>query len=602
MKKNSIFSYLKVLTLTLFLGLALVACSDDDNDDNGGGNETYTLTLAHVNDTHAHVESSTQKVKFDGETSTYSQLGGFSRLATKINDLNSKGNFLFLHAGDMFQGTLFFTEYQGMASKELFCDMGLDAMVVGNHEFDLGPQVLADFINNTTYGDFPIVSANLDVSQEPALTEDDIKPYIIVEEGGQKIGIIGITTEETPGISTTGNVIFSNEKTAVENAVTELENEGVNKIIVLSHSGYNVEYDIANTVAGIDVIIGGHSHTFMGDFDDFGLTCENNYPVILNGKSSPVLYVTSWEWAKVLGILEIEFNANGEIQSHNGKALMILSDQQDDYLQKDLEGNKVVVSDSVWTEIQNVVANNENLELIAEDATMAARVAELKEPIAALYEEVVADVTEDLWHQRVPGGEPHPVAGNLEHGSLIAPVVCDGMLWKANDFGYNADIAIQNAGGVRIDIEAGEITVGEVYELMPFGNTMTILDLKGSDIKAVLEEALEGSLGSKGTGAFPYVAGLRYTANRNGLVYERITSIEVGNDVDGWTALDNETTYRVVTNKFIADGGDGYESFTNASYYYDTGNVDAEVFQAYCEHVGSLSANPEIRVTIVDNK
>ncbi|MBN1969815.1 MAG: bifunctional metallophosphatase/5'-nucleotidase [Candidatus Delongbacteria bacterium] len=587
MKFNKI---LKMIFTALILAFAF-GCSDSDSDKA----KDYKLTIAHVSDTHAHVEPTEVSLKFDGTTTTKVKVGGFAKLASEITLLRNDKNLLFLHAGDMFQGTLFFTQYKGIESKELFGDMGLDVMTLGNHEFDDANQTLTNFVNSTV-GNFDFVSANINFSSEPAL-QSKVSPYKIIEKDGGKIGVIGITTVETPTISSPGNLQFSNEKTAVENAVAELKNQGINKIVVLSHAGYDTDIEIAESVSDIDVIVGGHDHYLMGDHSAAGLTNESAYPMVFDHDGVKTLYVTSWEWAKVLGVLDITFDEDGKIKTYNGKSLLLMSDIQTDYTQKNSEGTYVAVNDSIWNSITSIVNENADLVMIAEDATMASRIAELKEPIQQLYEVKVADVNEDLWHVRVPGTE-HPTAGLLEHGSYIAPIVCDGMLWKANDFGYNADIAIQNAGGVRVDIESGDLTVGRVYELMPFGNTLAILDIKGSDLKNVLEEAIEGAIGTKGTGAFPYVAGCKFTAKASNAAGERIISLEIGSDNSGWTDYDPLHTYRIVTNAFIGTGGDGYASFANNSYYYDSGNVDAEVFQSYCEHMGSLSRNPEVRVTL----
>ena len=163
-------------------------------------------------------------------------------------------NSLLLNDGDQFQGSLYYTYYKGKAAAEMMNRLGYDAMAVGNHEFDDGPDVLREFMDRVS---FPVLMANADVSKEPAL-RDFQKKSDILSVGGQKIGLIGITPEDNHDLASPGkNIIFTAPAKAVQAEVDKLTKAGINKIILLSHSGFDIDLDIARQTTGIDVIVGG---------------------------------------------------------------------------------------------------------------------------------------------------------------------------------------------------------------------------------------------------------------------------------------------------------------------------------------------------------
>ncbi len=546
-----------------------------------------SVTIMHVNDTHSHLDATSTSLSFDG-VRTYLDMGGVARLVTKVADVRaSEPEALVLQAGDTVQGTLYFTKYQGEAEFSFMNMMKFDAMVIGNHEFDKGPGLLAGFINDLA--EFPIISANIDASNDSYLS-DQIEPYVIKTVNGEKVGIFGLTLPDTSVSSSPGDdIIFEDEKTAAQRTVQELENQGVNKIIALTHLGYGKDIELAESVEGIDIVIGGHSHSLLGTYESLGVTPQGPYPTVTDSPAgNRVCIVQSWEWAKTAGVLEAEFNADGTVSSCRGNAVFLVGDT---FLQKDAEGNKVEVDAAKKAEILAQIASNPEAEAVEEDSDALAMLAPYKEGIAEMKKEVVATVAEDLLHIREPG--THASGAELPNGSLIAPVVCWGMLWKTNSVGMDADLALLNAGGVRTDILAGDLTVSAVYTIMPFGNTLFVLNLSGKDVKTALEKGL-----SRSDGAFPYVAGIRYTADKTKPEESRLVSVEIKDDSDEWTALDDNTVYRMVTISYIAGGGDGYDVLENASGY-DTGFVDAEVFMEYAQHMGTLYRPEATGVTYI---
>ena len=497
----------------------------------------FTLTILHTNDTHAHLESF--------EPFKQPVQGGVARRATLIKQKKAEGgNIILIDAGDAFQGTLYFNQYQGQADLHFMNAMGYDAMCVGNHEFDSGPAVLAAFVDGA---EFPVISANIDVSAEPTLA-GKIPAYTVLDVAGEKIAVFGLTTEDTPILSSPGpNVIFKDPISSAEATVDELEAQGINKIIALTHLGYSRDLDLAAAVEGIDVIVGGHSHTLLGDMEG----AEGPYPTVVTSPAGePVLVVTAKCWGSYLGRLDVTFTAEGVVETYGGAPIFID-------------------------------------ESIPENPEMAAKLAEYAAPIEELKATVIGQTAVDL-----DGEREHVRTMETNLGNLI----CDAMLWRtAAD---NTVIAIQNGGGIRASIPAGDVSLGQVLEVLPFGNTIVNFDLTGAEIVEALENGV--SMVEEVKGRFPQVGGLRYAFNPDLPAGSRIISVEVWDPAQkAYVPLDLKATYRVCTNNFLYGGGDGYEVFaTKARNVNETGLLLSDVLVEYIKAHSPVSPAVEGRITI----
>jgi len=196
------------------------------------------------------------------------------------------------------------------------------------------------------------------------------------------------------------------------------------------------------------------------------------------------------------------------------------------------------------------------------------------EKAALLGKTIVGRAVTDLAHIKVPDR-------SMPQGSQIAPIVADALKWQLNRSGLQVDIAIQNGGGVRTDLAAGDITVESVYELLPFENTMIVFEMTGKRIKTMLEDAVSAIMDDRlFYGGFPYASGLRYRINPAETPKNRIVCCEIMNDAGKWQTVGSNKVYRVGVNRFLADGGDGYTAFADL-IGYDTGYVDTQAFIAY---------------------
>lgn len=490
-----------------------------------------TITVLHTNDLHARVEPAMIQRR---------PYGGYARQATLIKRFRaSDPNPVLLNGGDTFQGTLYFNVYEGLAEAAFMNMVGYQAMAVGNHEFDRGPKTLAEFAKVVK---FPLLAANLDVSAEPEL-RDLIKASTIIEVGGQKVGVVGAITPDTPSISSPGpNVKFLDLHTTVQRAVDDLKAQGINKIMLVSHVGLSGERRMAREIRGLDVIVGGHSHSLLGN-DDFPTGFpgpSGKYPMVENNADGPCLVLSSWEWGKVFGRVKVDFDAQGKVLKWN-------------------DASPVLVDDS-----------------IPEDPNVAALIAALKKPIANLSNEVIGSTPTGL-------GKAHDGGRGFE--STMGNVITDAMLEATK--GQGSVAAFTNQGGIRSAIDPGDITFGGAITVVPFSNTLVIMELTGAEIKAALEH------GADRTGGLLHPSIMSgYDLNMSKPVGERVSNVRIGGE-----PLDLNKIYKVTINSFTASGGDGHEVLKNAKgARVDTGFVDIDVLVAYFKKHSPVERKLEGRI------
>jgi 5'-nucleotidase/UDP-sugar diphosphatase len=509
------------------------------------------LMVMHTNDTHAYLDNAPLR-------------------ATVVKEIRAAyDNTLLLDAGDVFSGDLYFNKYQGEADLAFMNYIGYDAMTFGNHEFDLGSspaghQALADFIDRA---EFPLVSTNVDFSkddlfnglQKDVYTSDynngEIYNGVIANVNGEAVGIFGLTTEETTNISSTNKVEISNYIDAANEAVAAFEAKGVDKIIAITHIGFDdsEKFDndklLAETVEGIDIIVGGHTHAKVDE------------PFVSQEFAAPTIIVQANEYGKFLGTLDVSFNPWGEITLYAGELV---------------DTTKEITPDQGAVDLL---------------APYKAGVEELK---AQQTGAVAADLLDGsrIADEIVEGDGVRASETNL--GNLMT----DAMLAKAKTINSKTTIAIQNGGGIRASIDEGPISVGEVLKVMPFGNALAIMDVKGTELLG----ALEISVGSapKENGGFLHVAGMKFKYDSTKAAGERVTEVMVLEGTE-YVVLDPAKTYTVATNSFTAKGGDGYTMFETA---YKEGRVSEPGFVDYenfIEYITSLDeVNPTIEGRIVD--
>jgi 5'-nucleotidase/UDP-sugar diphosphatase len=491
------------------------------------------LHVLHLNDFHSRLEpisafGSTCSAADDAEGRCF---GGAGRIYTLINqmrdDLTAAGHpVLVLDAGDASQGSLFYTTYGGAAEAEFLERVGFDAMAVGNHEFDLGPEGLAVFLDTVS---FPVLSTNIDVSANPLLA-GRVLPHTIIERDGLRIGLVSALATDTPEIAAPGPTVrFMDEIETLSAAVAELQAAGAAPIIALTHVGLARDIEIAAAVPGLAAVIGGHSHTYMSATDP---RRQTPYPLWVDTDQGGIVpVVQAGSNGRYLGHLVLELDADGAMVHAFGDTIEVDAS-------------------------------------ITPDEGMVAWVAELRGPIAEMTARIVSEAAADIDGDRESCRQVECTMGNL---------VADAMLDRVADQGIS--IAIQNGGGLRASITAGPVTMGQVLAVLPFQNSLSTFELTGADVLAALENGV--SRLEDGAGRFAQVAGLRYTFDPALPAGSRVSDVMV-NQGGEWVPIDPAAVYGVVSNDFLRAGGDGFSVLRDRGMNaYDFGPDLADVLVDY---------------------
>ncbi|OIO90390.1 MAG: hypothetical protein AUK03_13055, partial [Anaerolineae bacterium CG2_30_64_16] len=476
---------------------------------------TVDFTLLHTNDFHGYLETD------------YKGRGGSAYMASKINEIRTaKGadSVVLMDAGDLyFGGAPISALVEGQSTIDIYNLLGYDVAAYGNHEFDHGQTVLSD---RTTQSTFPWVGANIVVEGTDWTQPAWVKPYVTMTVGAPGnqavLAIIGLDTDETPQVTlkgTTDGLVFKDLTQTVLHYYDEVRAQS-DAIVVLAHMGTDDSgpYKGLKTIAGelaqagkpVDLIVGGHQHQPLDP------------PVVVNGTT----IIEAGYFGRWLGQADLTI---------------------------DLATKKLTVANYTLHTINNT---------LPADATVAARVQYWSDQVAPLLNQPVGETNVSLVRDY-----------NAE--SNIGDLVADSMLWKADSYddgvlNGSIDIAFTNPGGLRANIEipAGAtlphpITWGDTFTVLPFGNTLYLMDLTGAQVQTLLDQAAS------------LYKGIAQTAGIDFWWYNDV----MANNPTAWGAyginvggqpLERDQVYRVVTNNFLAGGQDGWVTFADGANRWDT--------------------------------
>jgi len=599
-----------VLALSACALAALAACGGDDDGGDASAAASYPaieLNIAHINDHHSQLEPFTGvELTIDG-VATQVELGGFARQTTLFNAQAGSKNLLKLHAGDALTGTLYYTFFKGEADAKLMNSICFDAFELGNHEFDDGDQVARDFIDLLYTGtcQTPVLGANVQPASGTPLNpagKPVIKPYITRTYDGVKVGIIGIDIagKTTNSSRPLGSTQFLDEVTTAQKFIDELKGQGVRHVVLMTHQGYEADKAMAARLTDVDVIIGGDSHTLLGDFAAFGLSSSGAYPTLVTNKDGATVCIgQAWEYSKAFGLMNVKFDTRGAVASCDGNASLVVGDS---FKRKDAAGTFVAVDDSTKASIVTALASDRRVKVTAPDSAAAATLATYTSKVTAEKAKTIGSATEALCLVRVPGESTNRssgVAGCIEagaqanlqaRGSDAAQIVAEAFLAASK----RAHFALQNAGGVRIAVPAGTVSMNTAFTLLPFTNVLVEIEVTGAQMLAALEDGVANHLDNgQSSGSHPYAAGLRWNLDMSQARGSRFSNVQVKDRSSGsWSAIEASKTYVLVTNDFVAAGKDGYTTLGPiyaSGAYVNTYLLYTQTFADYVAAKGSIA-------------
>ena len=342
--------------------------------------------------------------------------------------------------------------------------------------------------------------------------------------------------------------------------------------------------EIGEKVDGVDLIISGDTHYLLGkEFEQFGLVPEKeDYPKKVNSPNgNPVYIAEAWNYSYLLGQMKAKFDKNGVITELIPTPKVLIGD--DFFEVKNAEGKAVQLDAKEKNAILNSIKNNKNIAAIKNDPALAKLLERYQKEKTELGKRTVGKITEEI-----PGGSDNRVPNeHNKDGSFATTLVAESVLHKLRNTGTgNVDFVIGNAGNVRITLNPGVFTYDLAYSLLPFtSNTVFITDITGAEVKQTLEDAIDYVLNGGSSGAFPYGAGIRYEATKEGKLGTRVKKIEVFDfKANKWVPIDAKKTYMLAVNSYIAKGKDGYTTLgkiTSQKRGRDTHLSDTKIFIDY---------------------
>jgi 5'-nucleotidase len=496
------------------------------------------LAFFHVNDVHAHLDEF-NRAGVDCKDAAKGCFGGYARIKTKIDELRAQyPDNLWLNAGDESQGTLFYTFYGGEKIAQTINDLNFDAMTLGNHEWDRGDEKLGEFLKQLT---FPVVSCNVKSTNKDL--NETIKNYHIFEKNG--VAVVGATTETTPSTANVG------KETAFLDAIPEIQNTTkINRIVALTHLGYDADQKLAQQTEGLSLIIGGHSHTLLGDMDK----AKGKYPTIVKDREgNDVFVVTSYRWGEYLGSIEMTFDKNGKAVSYHGAPI----------------------------HMNNTTAQNGGLQ---------EKIKAWRGPFEKFAAEVVGRTNNVLDHSTCRRSD-----------CLLGQVVADAMLEhlqnQIRDTGDKPDFALINAGDIRATVDEGDITRGEILTAFPFGSAVTQVKFSGAELRKTLEGCVSriNQFNQKRTSSwFQLSSNIVLEYNDSGAAGSKLVNVVIGGK-----PLDDHANYHVVTTDFLAGGGDNLLMPTKDVVTFDSAD---EAFLGYVQKHTPLENTLQKRVVLSKGK
>ncbi|WP_213994667.1 5'-nucleotidase C-terminal domain-containing protein [Arsukibacterium sp.] len=569
------------LVVAMSIGAVTAGCSSQlAPDRNSDQTDSLRLTLVHINDTHSQFDATPAKVRGPDGEPLYTFIGGHPRLLSKAQALQQQATdngdaSLFLHGGDAFKGSAYFELFEQTINIDILNRMGIDAMALGNHEFDIGLTKLADFAANIN---FPLLAANVETAAEPVLADvanfkryqlftvdgTELTPVAGVSDAAGKtiVAVFGLALEDMRSmVPETGELVFASEVAAAQNTVNYLQAQGITHIIALTHLGHQRDVALARQVNGIDAIVGGHSHSLLGDFRQWYLGQQAPYAELIANPDGigQTCIVQAGQFAQAVGAAELIFDRAGRLSQCAGENTLLASR---DYFSLALRSENSRIPQAEQQKTENYINQLQRTAIIEEEPQLRQLIDDVYLPaVRKAYGAQISATEQTIPHVRLPGS-----GGSDQHGSVLAGHITDAMYYWLNQPAVRAktrrqvDFTLIGAGNIRANLEAGAIYEGHIrLEVLPFDTPLSILSITGAELTALLADVVGATLPEGAhAGKFPYSSHLRYIARETadgGAVLEQLQWLQG----ERWQDIQPDATYSLATTNYLANGNDGWQ-------------------------------------------
>jgi 5'-nucleotidase len=583
--------------------------TDNISNSTTASSRVTRIRIAHINDTHSHFEPSPLPLQIHTESgikNAFSSVGGFARIHSRVQhwrklSQQQQREFMLLHAGDCFQGSLYFSLFKGQANVELLNALSPDVMALGNHELDMGNDAFAAFCQQMN---FPLLAGNWNLTRESkdkafrfseqshvySYREDrQCARWIVKKTLGEPVALFGLSIDKMADISAPDDdTPFEEAITVARKTVEAIKLSGVHNIILVSHLGYEGDKRLASEIDGIGLIVGGHSHVLQGDFEDIGHAFVDPYGVKINHTH----IVQAGCHSMALGHCEVDFDSNGRVVAFTGYNELLIGRT----LYRDAKETTELTGERARP-FERLIESKPEFVQCAQHAEIVALLGQKFKPaVDALAEQALVNLSKPLKHMRIPHQIDNPTTG-----SQVAPLVAKAFYVAMRDDmrdanrsleGHVPQFAIHNAGGVRASLYDGVVTKADIAgKILPFTVSVGCYTLLGKDVIAVLQGAVDNALSSTGTGSgsFPYCYGLRFEltdADVDG-EQQRVSNVQIL-ESQRWETLDEQRVYCGCSSAYTMTGREGYDAILNTqTHSYVSDKSMADCFIYYLQNIES---------------
>ncbi len=542
---------MKKLLYAVFI-LLIFGCSCSQNSNDIPQSDNFSLQILHFNDIHSSESFNIEITAAD--TNTAASAGGWPRFIQAVSSTETSPYKEIIFAGDVFQqGYPLFTYTNGRYDYDMLCRVSPTIITLGNHElYETDTGVLSSFFDYIIQGknncSFDIVLANVKFDNETI--QNEIKPYIIKEYGQNKAAYFGLTTNETGMNNIKGMQIYDPYETAKE-IISQLKNAGINKIIAVTHLGIEQDKKLAEMFPDIDLIVGGHTHTVLGDYSALNIkSYDKNYPVKVNNGLSYI--VTAGYQGLILGNINVSFNKDGQISLNESKPKMLLNPFDN-------------------SSLNDEISRYDSFLLIEENTDALTEIENIYSSISLDMNKPVGETLDTLYTLKANPDYDY----NDHYASSLGSVLSKSLYTAAQTLNYKVDAAFINTGSLRVNIPKGAITYGLINQAAPYANDLYFVEIYGKDIITYAETYISELVTLNNINSFPcmYGTSFKYDAANLKLTEKKIL---VNNQLKD---IDENKIYNIVISSYLYENTDVFKN--NALSAEKLNMKDKEVYTDY---------------------
>lgn len=542
---------MKKLLYAVFI-LLIFGCSCSQNSNDIPQSDNFSLQILHFNDIHSSESFNIEITAAD--TNTAASAGGWPRFIQAVSSTETSPYKEIIFAGDVFQqGYPLFTYTNGRYDYDMLCRVSPTIITLGNHElYETDTGVLNSFFDYIIQGknncSFDIVLANVKFDNETI--QNEIKPYTIKEYGQNKAAYFGLTTNETGMNNIKGMQIYDPYETAKE-IISQLKNAGINKIIAVTHLGIEQDKKLAEMFPDIDLIVGGHTHTVLGDYSALNIkSYDKNYPVKVNNGLSYI--VTAGYQGLILGNINVSFNKDGQISLNESKPKMLLNPFDN-------------------SSLNDEISRYDSFLLIEENTDALTEIENIYSSISLDMNKPVGETLDTLYTLKANPDYDY----NDHYASSLGSVLSKSLYTAAQTLNYKVDAAFINTGSLRVNIPKGTITYGLINQAAPYANDLYFVEIYGKDIITYAETYISELVTLNNINSFPCMYGtfFKYDAANLKLTEKKIL---VNNQLKD---IDENKIYNIVISSYLYENTDVFKN--NALSAEKLNMKDKEVYTDY---------------------